>query len=385
MIGHHLFGARGTRVLLAVTVEESLGLLGTIPQELNKRGVDVHVVFSPKDWNGYKFQEQEGVVFHEVRMRRQVNIVVDLISLVSWIWVVAKVRPDIVASGTPKAALLSMIAASLLRVPRRIYVLRGLRLETETGPFRKILILFERLTSLLSTEVLAVSHSLRDKYVDGNLNVGRRVTVLGFGSSKGVDTEYFKPEVTEKKLESTPLKSKLSPLIIGFAGRITPAKGPEDLLDAQDILRNSGHFTTTFFIGSLEDAAYADRFLRRVRNAPDSTYLGNLDDARNFYSLIDILCLPTRREGFPNVILEAASMGIPSITTDATGAVDSVVTGVTGVIVPMGYPDALAKAILGFISERSTVTAMGMHARNRAVENFSKALVEALTCDFLLA
>ena len=371
-------------MLLAVTIESSLKLLGNIPRELNNRGVEVHVAYSPKNWKNCRTPDTEGVTFHKIWMTRGINPLVDIISLASWLWIVGRVRPGIVAGGTPKAAALSLIVARLLNVPRRIYVLRGLRLESESGLLRKLLATAEKLTSMSSSEILSVSESLRDLYIGAGLNSGRKVSVLGFGSSKGVDTEFFRPNEAQKTKRSLLLQSKTQPLVVGFAGRITSAKGPIDVLEAQIILRNLGHDIESLFVGPLDDGRYSDRFLKKVNRTDGSSYLGEISDLRAFYSTIDVLCLPTMREGFPNVVLEAASMGVPSITTNATGAIDSVIHGVTGIVIPRGSKNALVQALLTFIAEPSLVASMGSRARQRASGKFNIDLVTSNTCDFLL-
>ena len=178
----------GRTILLAVTSDVSLSLMAGFPAYLVSQGWDVHVVSAP----GPKLQplaELDGVSVHALEMRRDPAPLHDLRSLMSWIRLLRKVRPDVMSVGTPKAGLLGSLAGLLTRVPARVYLLRGLRYETTAGLKRTILLGLERLSAACSHKVVAVSESLRKTAVADGVSPAHKMVVIGSGSSNGVDME----------------------------------------------------------------------------------------------------------------------------------------------------------------------------------------------------
>ena len=169
------------RIVLTVTSAQSLRLMAGFPDYLSRQGWDVHVVSgdppatSPGGWTA-----------HVLPMRREPAPLLDLISLARWIKLLFLLRPALVVAGTPKAGLLGMLGAWATRTPRRVYLLRGLRLSTESGPRRRLLEVLERLAIMAATEVQSVSHSLREEVVELGLAPAQKVTVVAKGSSNGV-------------------------------------------------------------------------------------------------------------------------------------------------------------------------------------------------------
>ena len=332
-------------------------------------GWKVHVVVGdtasevPKDF--------DGIGVHIVPMKRNPSPLKDLHSLVRWILLISRVKPAIVVIGTPKASLVGMLAALFCRVPVRVYQLRGLRLQTVSGPARHVLSLMEWITAKSSTNILAVSNSLKEEYCRLGLSDIKRIEVLGLGSSHGVDVDCFHPtrwstwEPPEPKLKRA--KSGEMP-ILGFVGRFSKDKGAQELLQCCQVLLETGITHTILIIGPVEgDEAALDELRRINRNI---IITGPVDDVAPYYSLMDLLVLPTHREGFPNAVLEAAASGVPAVTTDTTGAIDSVIDGQTGTIVPAHDGYALGAAVIGLLADPELLEKMGLNARNWVVSNF---------------
>jgi glycosyltransferase involved in cell wall biosynthesis len=303
-------------------------------------------------------------------MERDTSPLRDLVALVRWIVLLRRLRPDVLNVGTPKAGLLGAVAGWVTRVPVRVYIMRGLRLEGARSRLqRTVLWLAERLTVLLATEVVCVSPSLRDEAVAWKL-FGRRdrPVVLGQGSSNGVNPARWDPGFAGVDRDAVRAEWGVAPddLVVGFVGRIAFDKGVQDLIGAFPSL--DGLPVRLVLLGPVEDeelrasiAALGDQVIR----IDDWTF-----DPYHVYVGIDVLCLPTRREGFPNVVLEAALAEVPSITTTATGSRDSVVPGVTGWLVEPGDVDQLAGAIRSCVADREGVRAAGRAARERALRDF---------------
>jgi len=371
------------RVLIGVTSDLSLSLMRGLPQYLASRGWDVHVVSSPGPGLD-ALRGEQGLTVHALRMAREPSPLADARALLSWIALLRRVRPDAISVGTPKAGLLGGLAARWTRVPWRIYHLRGLRLETTTGVRRSILAILERTAMASSNMVISVSASLRQRVVDLGLVDGSRIRVLGHGSSNGVELPARPPSAEERAAARQRLGLEPRPPVVGFVGRLTPDKGLDVLAAARALLAERGVDHQLLIVGGVDeqaDPAILDA-LRSVGRPPIET--GQVPDARSFYAAMDLLCLPTLREGFPNVVLEAAAAGIPAVTTDATGAVDSVVDGATGLIAAVGDPGSLADRLQELLEATAGARrAMGQAARERAGRDFSRDQVWALFADAL--
>ena len=361
--------AENQTILFGVTSSQSLKLLGKIPNAMADAGWDVHVVAG--DTASEVPKDLDGVEVHIVPMKRNPSPINDLHSLARWTVLLSRVKPTIVVIGTPKASLLGMLAASFCRVPVRVYQLRGLRLQTVSGLARHVLSLMEWIIAKSSTNILAVSNSLENEYCRLGLGETKKVEVLGLGSSHGVDVNYFHPtrwsgwEPPEPKLKRA--RSGEMP-ILGFVGRFSRDKGAQELLQCCQVLLEAGITHTILIIGPLEGDEEALSELRRLNR--DTVITGALKDVAPYYSVMDLLILPTHREGFPNAVLEAAASGVPTVTTTATGAIDSVIDGHTGMIVPTHDGRALGAAVMGLVTDSQLLEEMGLNARNWVVSNF---------------
>jgi len=343
------------------------GFYGQIIDALQADGFEVHVVTSDGP-EIFRLARRADHV-HIVEMNRRISLYADIRALFGWLRILLRVRPVFVLAGTPKAGLLGMIASWMTRVPRRAYLLQGMRLEGTQGCQRKILAKMEWLTSRCSHVVIAVSPSLADRYRDLRLAAGRPLVVPHHGSSHGVDTAYFTPrQKTLGMMHELGLDPDLP--VVTFIGRLTKDKGPDTLLGALRRLRSEKGSVQLLVLGA-QDEADSVHYLSEIEREPTPvTVLPHIQDVRPHLAVSDVVVLPTRREGMPNVVLEAAAMGIPSVTTDATGAVDSVVHEHTGLIVPVGDEGALAEAVLRLIQNQALRERMGREARERVVKDF---------------
>lgn len=375
-------GRAARTIVLAVTVDMSLGLIEGFASHLARHGWDVHVISGP----GPRLDRlgAVGIRVHPVGMRRDPAPVSDLRALIGWLRILMRVRPDVVMSGTPKAGILGMLAAWILGIPDRVYVVRGLRLETSHGALRCVLTVLERLAFSLCTRAVAVGPSLRDELVRLRLVRSQKVCVLGNGSSNGVDAQRFHPR-GEGDPQTEDLRNSLGILptvpTIGFVGRLNRDKGLDTISAALDILEEEDARLQFLVVGGQDGGALLSR--QRLSENIRVVHAGQVADTSAYYGLIDVLCLPTRREGFPNVILEAAASEVPSITTNATGAVDAVIDEVTGLVVQMDNPDELARAINRLLSDVDFRVALGKNARRWAIDNFDQAAVWERTIEFL--
>jgi len=355
------------------------------PQHLADSNWDVHVVSAPGP-GFHEFEARSGVTKHSLKMERSPSIFKDMVSLVRWCLLLLKVKPDIVSSGTPKAGLLGMLASRLVKVPRRVYHLRGLRLESLTGLKYFVLKAMEKMACSCSTEVLAVSASLREAAIRTGIVSPDKIHVLGKGSSNGVDINHFNPEnATESRKEELTQALGLIPdvPVIGFVGRLTLDKGLETLKKAHEELKKQGIRHQFLVVGGVENDV-----LTGHQDSPHG-YLGKafvqtgrVKDVAPYYPLMDLLTLPTQREGMPNAVLESQACGVPVVTTDVTGARDSIRNGRTGVLFTYGDYQELAQVIAKLLSERDLMNRMSQVGRRFIEENFSRNRVWELLDEF---
>jgi glycosyltransferase involved in cell wall biosynthesis len=362
------------RILLAVTSDVSITLMAGFPGYLAGKGWDVHVV-SSEGPNSAALSEVPGVTVHALPMRRDPAPADDLRGLFAWIALLRRVKPSIISVGTPKAALLGLIAGLLTRTPTRVYMLRGLRYETTSGLGRQVFVAIERLCVACSHAVIAVSDSLKHMALADRLGRASKFGVIGAGSSNGVDLARFAVTDEERAhAQAERWTDNLLP-VVGFVGRIHPDKGLDLLVDAVEVLAERGVNGRLLVVGGPDDPT-GEELTARLRRLPWEVELtGPVGDVAPLLRVMDILCLPTKREGFPNVILEAAAAGIPTVATRATGVVDAVVPAATGLVVDKRDPDDLANALQHLIESATDRVAYGHAARNHVERLFSRQSV----------
>ncbi|MVQ42659.1 glycosyltransferase [Microbacterium sp. MAH-37] len=323
-----------------------------------------------------------GARYFPLEMNRDPSPLKDMASLLSAFALLRRLRPDAVVYATPKAALIGALASYIAGVPQRVYEVWGLRLETSRGLARRLFAVFEKLTVDLSTRVIANSRSLAERMRDLGVAGRAPVLVLGAGSSHGVDTERFSARASMPLLDET-LSRELAESdapIVGFVGRLNPDKGIDVLTEAIKLCVDRGVSLQVLIVGRADGAAVTP-LVRAGQGKAVVHIAGFVTDPRACFKAMDILVLPSRREGFPNVVLEAAGMEVPAIVSDATGSIDSVVHGVTGIVTPTGDSGALADAIIRLVDDTGLRRSMGQAARLRAVNEFQPRQVWAAHSD----
>jgi lipopolysaccharide/colanic/teichoic acid biosynthesis glycosyltransferase len=268
-----------------------------------------------------------------------------------------------------------MIAASLTGVPLRVYSVHGLPLETATGLKRRLLRWTERVSCLLAHRVLPVSPSLSRRVVEERLCAPGKLRLLGKGTVNGVDaTNRFVPG-TDQFQAAREFRQKLGihpeSMVIGFVGRIVRDKGVQELAQAWCLLRPEFPEAHLVLAGTFEPQDPVPADIERILRAdPRIHLLGHVGPMPPVFAAMDVVALPTFREGFPQVPLEAAAMERPVVGTRVTGCVDAIVDGVTGTLVDAGDARALAAALRRYLLDPGLRQTHGRAARMRILRDF---------------
>lgn len=328
------------------------------------------VVLVAKDTGNLRsLAESEGVEYRDVDMHREISPLNDLISLWHLIRLFRKERPDIVHANTPKGALLGLIAARLTGVPKRVYNVNGLRFETATGNLRRLLIVMEKIACACATKVVPQSHGVAD--IIRHEHITRKpLKVILNGSGNGVDISYFDPENEEIKAAAETIHKPGINFV--FVGRLVSDKGVNELVEAFDRLSRENEDTVLHLVGPRE--ANLDPISEKTTAiiASNNRIIehGRQSDVRPYLAASDVFILPSYREGFPNVVLEAGAMGLPCIVSDVNGATDAIREDINGLIIPKRDSDALHKAMQRLASDTALRQSMASVARTMVRERF---------------
>jgi glycosyltransferase involved in cell wall biosynthesis len=345
---------------------------------MRESGFDVTVISSPgPELDRVAAREHVDVI--GVPMARAVLRSRDVIALGRLLATFRALKPDIVNASTPKAALLGMLAARAVDVPVRIYLMRGLRLETTRGLLRGALSAAERVTASCAHRVACVSSSLLAVAVRGGYVPQDKATVVGAGTSNGVDVERFRA-TEEARAEGARLLEGCgvgtNDPVIGFVGRLVEDKGIRELLDAFARVRATFPQAKLVLLGGdLGDERLDAKLVSLVRASPNVITTPTIAELAPYYARMTVLAFPSHREGFPNVPLEAAAAGVPVVGARSTGVVDAVVHGETGELVDRGDAEGLAGALHRYLSDPARSAAHGQAGRDRVVRLFSQRTV----------
>ena len=310
-------------------------------------------------------------------MVRNISLWHDLVSTLRLTRQLWKLKPEIVIAIGPKAGLLGGIAACCAGVPCRIQTKWGIRLETARGLLRFILTLADKIASACAQIVLCDSQSGRTRTIELGLASPTKVKVIASGSSKGIDINHFaRNEGTieaASRLRAEIGASAGTP-IVGFIGRLNRDKGLKELTSTWLTIRAQRPDALLLVVGPSEcESAEELRLLHELQQAPGVRIIGERKNILPIYAAIDVLLMPTHREGFPNVVLEASAFSIPTTGFKVTGMLDAVVDGATGALVDFGDTDRLAQKTLTYLSDSNLRKQHGENARARAIECFQPA------------
>lgn len=370
------------KIIRATTVPQSLDTFCRGLLKILNEKYEVVALSSPgKEMKA--IAEREGVRTIVVPMERHISPWKDLVALYRMIKAFRQERPMMVHSMTPKAGLLCMIAAWWTHVPVRVHTFTGLVFPTSKGLQRKLLMLTDSITCRCATHVIPEGEGVKRDLLDYGITK-KPLRVLGFGNVMGVDMNYFsrRPEVMERARQ---LRDD-SCFTFLFVGRIVRAKGINELCKAFNQLSRENKSVRLLLVGPREDRLdpVSEDSLRMIESNPAITYVGEVlgEDLLSYYAAADCFVFPSYREGFPNTVLEAGAMGLPSIVTDINGSREIIVENENGYIIPPQDSDALLAAMCRMMSDSRRCTYMASHARNMIGCRFEQGFVRQCLFDF---
>lgn len=337
------------------------------------------VAVSGKDKHLDLVATREGVRVIDLPMRRAISPFADLMSLIKLFFLFRKERPDMVHSITPKAGLLSMIAASFAGVPIRVHTFTGLLFPTSVG-FKKILLLnMDRLLCKFATHIYPEGEGVKNDLLNNKVTK-KPLNVLANGNVNGIDVDFFSPDKVGK-LDVRDLKSHLgitkNDFVFVFAGRLVQDKGINELVAAFVSLSKLNSNCKLLLVGSLEaelDPLFSIT-IQNINNHPLIISVGWQDDIRPYLSISNVLVFPSYREGFPNVVLQAGAMELPSIVTDINGCNEIIYDEINGLIIPVKNDIALESAMKKILLDTDFYFKLKNNSREQIVSRYSQDLV----------
>lgn len=364
------------KLIRITTVPLSLDKLLTGQLHYMNAFYEVIAVSSEKEYLE-KIGKKENVRTFPLEMSRKITPIRDLIALVQLFVFLKKEKPLIVHSHTPKAGIIGMLASKCAGVPIRLHTVAGLPLMEAKGFRRKVLEKVEKLTYSCATMVYPNSKGLYDFIVVNNFTKQKKLKIIGNGSSNGISTIYFSPErVTQLQQQSLKIKLGIEKkdFVFVFVGRLVGDKGINEVVLAFKKIAEQNPNVKLLLVGMQEkDLDPLDMSTQEEIECNDNIlFVGYQDDIRPYLAISNALVFASYREGFPNVVLQAGAMGLPSIVTNINGCNEIIIDGKNGIIIPVKNREAIEKAILKMINDADFFISLQSNARQMITDRYEQ-------------
>lgn len=320
---------------------------------------------------------REGVKTVPIEIQRQISPIKDFISLFRLYNLFRKDKPQIVHSITPKAGLLTMLAGKLAGVPIRMHTFTGLVFPSKTGLMQKILIWMDRLLCWSATHIYPEGEGVKKDLINYKIT-NKPLKILANGNVNGIDIDYFsKTHFSEEEIRS--LKNKLgisdSDFVYVFVGRLVKDKGINELVQAFSKLKTQN--SKLLLVGSFEEELdpLLPETIQEIEQNENIITVGFQKDVRPFFAISDALAFPSYREGFPNVVMQAGAMDLPSIVSDISGCNEIIIQGKNGLIVPAKNVITLQHEMERIAKDTQLYKDLKNNSRKMIVERYSQELV----------
>lgn len=331
---------------------------------------------------------RENVRTFHLEMSRKITPISDLIAVIRLFFFLLREKPTIVHTHTPKAGVVGMLASFFARVPYRLHTVAGLPLLEEKGSRRKVLNFVEKLTYACATKIYPNSFGLRDIILEQKFCSSNKVKVIENGSTNGIDTSFFSPslikleDIQKLKLE---LNIAADDFVFVFVGRLVKDKGINELVVAFENLHKLNSKAKLLLVGDYESDLdpLSPEVLNSIKANPAIISVGFQYDVRPYFSISNVLVFPSYREGFPNVVMQAGAMGLPSIVSDINGCNEIIEDSVNGFIIPVKDSEAVFEKMKLYLYDNSIYTFHKSMARDRIVSRYQQSQVwEAILLEY---
>lgn len=371
------------KIVRSATVPTSIDTFcnGLLRELREQEGYEVVVVSSPGEEMG-RIADREGVRTVAVAMERRISPLRDLRSLIGLVRAFRRERPVMVHSITPKAGMLSMMAAWVCRVPVRLHTFTGLVFPTATGLKRRVLMMTDRLTCACATHIVPEGEGVLNDLASNGIT-RKPLRVLGHGNVRGIDLERFDRHLPEVEEAARGLRRQ-GVFTFLFIGRLVGDKGINELVEAFSALARERGGVRLVLVGRFEQELdpLAEATVREIHDNPAIEAVGQQSDVRPWLAASDAFVFPSYREGFPNVVIEAGAMDIPSIVTDINGSREIIREGENGTIIPTRDSASLLAAMRRFIDDPAATRRMAENSRRLVASRYEQSYVRRCLKDY---
>lgn len=319
---------------------------------------------------------REGVEVEVLEMERKISLFKDLASLINMYIYLRQEKPQIIHSITPKAGLISMLAGKMAGVPIRMHTFTGLIFPTKKGTMQKILIKMDQLLCWAATNVYPEGKGVKSDLEKYNIT-SKPLKIIANGNVSGIDLSHYNPNTIDEVLKinlKKSLKISDSDFVFIFVGRLVGDKGINELVEAYVKIRDQN--TKLLLVGPYEnDDPLKKETLKKIQEYEDIISTGFQKDVRPYFSISNVLVFPSYREGFPNVVIQAGAMDLPSIVSDINGCNEIVSHGKNGIVIPSKNIEKLAEAMKEVKKNTKQYTEMKRNARNIISSRYEQSII----------
>ena len=322
-------------------------------------------------------QNDEGIDVVALEMTRTISPIKDIKALWNFYRLCKKEKPTIVHSITPKAGLLTMLAGKMAGVPIRMHTFTGLIFPTRTGVMQKLLIKMDQLLCWSATNIYPEGNGVKKDLIDYKIT-NKPLKVLANGNVNGIDLNYFSKDTITIE-HQTQLKNELgiqpNYFVFIFVGRLVGDKGINELVQAFSKLQIPN--TKLLLVGPYETELdpLKDETINEIDSNENIISVGFQKDVRPYFAISNALVFPSYREGFPNVVMQAGAMELPSIVSDINGCNEIVVEGENGTIIPVKNVEAIQKAMQKMMEDKEYYSKLKENARPMIQSRYEQSVV----------
>lgn len=365
------------KIFRVATVSMSLDILLKGQLKFLQQYYDITAI-SGADEHLDEVERREGVRVKNIKMKREISVFNDVVSLFRLYWFFRKEKPALVHSITPKAGLLTMIAGKMAGVPVRMHTFTGLVFPAKSGFKKRLLIWMDKLLCACATHIYPEGKGVKKELLQYRIT-SKPLSIIANGNINGVDLTYFDPYLfsDEDKIEQRQkLGIEKQDFVFVFLGRLVRDKGVAELVEAFTKLNATGRIKL-LLVGDYEQNLdpLPAKIVSDIEMYPDIISVGFVKDVRPYLSISDVLVLASYKEGFPNSVLQAAAMGLPCIVTDISGNNEIITHGDTGWIIPVRNTEALQEAMKKALVEYKRNAQFSQYTRRKIALLYEQSVV----------